>query len=251
MPISEISDSATDSDWRIGQFPLLRPQTLQLRQLSVKVLVYTALFLLLADQKALLLQHAFVIFLNLAAQFQGCLGRIAAVKLQLLVQRLALLAQLHDALCGRTAHLLHQHQRRTALGAVRGRIRVARQQHALAPALFQCAAALFLCLEPLGFLRSALMVGQGRANDASHCAGRAQFALFAVNASRDGAIGRELAPLSVCAGVDAAAGLRRRLLRKGTRAQHGGQQHTGQGGRAVLAAALGGCHARGPALSTP
>jgi hypothetical protein len=107
----------------------------QVRQFGIETLLNAALFLLLVGNEAPLRGHFVLVFGDLAAQFQGGFARVLLVELHFRVERLALLQQFLQAFAGDGRHFINLRKRCGALGIVRGLVRVAREQGAVAAAL--------------------------------------------------------------------------------------------------------------------
>src|SRR5947209_1649412 len=111
------------------------PQRTQRHELGIEALVDAAFFLLLLLDEALLLFLAAAVFIELAAQGSGGLGRVLAVELHLAIDLDALGLQLLYALARQVGDLVGLRQGLGAFGVVRGLVGIARNQRALARAL--------------------------------------------------------------------------------------------------------------------
>ncbi|MNV54796.1 hypothetical protein D3C71_1470070 [compost metagenome] len=166
--------------------------------------MHAALFLVLPRDEALLLGQAVVNLSDLAAQRHGGLVGVLLVELHLHIELLALRLQLQRSLFCGGRHVIHHLDGRSAFHIVGGLVGVAGHQHAFAAALFHHTGALFGILAVLGVLGCALQLGERGANLAARDARRAEFALLAVQAFRDGPVGRQPTAVAVHARVNTA-----------------------------------------------
>ena len=140
---------------------------------------------------------------NLRRRESGALLDVLGVELELVVDLAALLGQFAQALAGGVGHRIDLHQRLGTLAVVRGRVGVADQQRAFAPAFLEQAGGLQLRLA-LALLALGLLARRvGGFELAPHAAAGAELALLAVDAVGDRPVGRDGAAARVGAGVDA------------------------------------------------